>query len=125
MNINEVCSLEKQISELVAEIRNKIVDDVRSTQMEGVRHVSSSPHVCVVKLSTISKNNSILAPEYYLQDSQADLISQKLASITTASALMKTVQDIIDSRSVKIGANRHTLNPATLSVLQRFMDSKS
>lgn len=122
MNLKEVKALETRIAKLVEEVRNAVVEDVRNTPMEGVKPVSASPRACVVKLSTIMSHRCIMSPEYYIQESQAALVEQKLANLTTATALTNAIHEMIANKSVKIGSDRHPLNDSTITVLQRFAE---
>lgn len=122
MNLKDVTALEAQIGELIAEVRTAVVENVKNSPMDGVRPVSTSPRACVVSLSTVMKNKLILTPEYYIQESQAALIEQKLTGLTTATALTKAVREMLDSKQVKIGTERHPLNPSTLGVLRKFAE---
>lgn len=118
MTIKEVLEVEKSVAQMVQDLKKKIAQAVEQRPLEGVNHIA--PNIITLKASSIQHN--VWSPEYYIQEAQARNVEQALSSITTASAFVNKVRDIIDQRCVKIGANRFPLNDNTIVVLQEYLE---
>lgn len=121
--ISKIQELENSIQKIIAKIKSEIRSEISDSAMEGITHISKSPRTCVVKLSTLRANNMTMSPEYYIPESQADLVEQKLSSAKTVTEMLKAINDMMSSGYVKIGQNRHKLNPKTIDVLRKYADA--
>lgn len=120
MNINklsDVLRIEESIQDLLNNVKARIVEDIKNTNLPHVKKINS--FCVVVKFSQIERN--IWSPEYYIQDKQAEYVNTAISSCSTAITLLKKLQTIIEDRKVKIGKNVHYLNDATISVLEKHI----
>ena len=121
MTLSEIMKVEKTISEMIQQIRQQLIADVKETPVPGVRKLSENTFV--VKLSAL-KQHDIWSPEYYNNVNQADLIAEAFKNVKTTSDFITKAKDIIENRCVKIHNSGFTvtyrLNDTTISIIQKY-----
>ena len=121
-NVNEILALESRINQLIADIRNDICERVENEGFEGVKTLSKNPNCFIVSFKTINANGSVLSAEYYSQPKQAEYVRCSLEPAKTLHAVIKKLREIVETRQVKIGANKHAINPVTINVINSFLE---
>lgn len=121
MTLSEIMEVEKTISEMMHQIRQQLIADVKETPVPGVRKLSENTFV--VKLSALKQNN-IWSPEYYNNVNQADRIAEVFKNVKTTSEFIAKAKDIIENRYVKVYNSGFTvtyrLNDTTISIIQKY-----
>lgn len=117
-SLKNVLEMEKQIKEMVQHIKNEIVGETENTPIDGVKPLSKN--MAVVSFSNLK--NNIWTPEYYIPSAQAKYIEQALEHITTASAFVSKMEEIILNKKVKIGSNTYPINDTTIGVLKKYLN---
>lgn len=121
MTLSEIMEVEKTISEMIQQIRQQLIADVKETPVPGVRKLSENTFV--VKLSTL-KQHDIWSPEYYNNVNQADIIAEAFKNVKTTSDFITKAKDIIENRCVKVHNSGFTvtyrLNDTTISIIQKY-----
>lgn len=122
MKISEIRTLEEKILTVIEEVRDSVVKEVRDNPLPDVKQISASPRAAIVRLSTVQKYGGVLSAEYYIPESQAELVRQRLDGVKTATEFTSRVRDMIDTNFVKVGTNKHMLNPRTVDVLKKYVE---
>lgn len=121
MTLSEILEVEKTISEMLQQIRQQLIADVKETPVPGVRKLSENTFV--VKLSAL-KQHDIWSPEYYNNVNQADRIAEAFKTVKTTSDFIAKAKDIIKNRCVKVYNSGFTvtyrLNDTTISIIQKY-----
>lgn len=121
MTLSEIMKVEKTISEMIQQIRQQLIADVKETPVPGVHKLSENTFV--VKLSTL-KQHDIWSPEYYNNVNQADLIAEAFKNVKTTSDFIAKAKDIVENRCVKVHNSGFTvtyrLNDTTISIIQKY-----
>lgn len=121
ITLSEILEVEKTISEMLQQIRQQLIADVKKTPVPGVRKLSENTFV--VKLSAL-KQHDIWSPEYYNNVNQADRIAEVFNTVKTTSDFIAKAKDIIKNRCVKVYNSGFTvtyrLNDTTISIIQKY-----
>lgn len=121
MTLSEIMEVEKTISEMMHQIRQQLIADVKETTVPGVRKLSKN--IFVVKLSSL-KQHDIWSPEYYNNVNQADRIAEVFKNVKTTSEFIAKAKEIIENRCVKVYNSGFTvtyrLNGTTISIIQKY-----
>ena len=121
MTLSEIMKVEKTISEMIQQIRQQLIADVKETPVPGVRKLSENTFI--IRLSTL-KQHDIWSPEYYNNVNQADLIAEAFKNVKTTSDFIIKAKDIIENRCVKVHnsgfAVTYRLNDTTISIIQKY-----
>ena len=121
MTLSEIMEVEKTISEMMHQIRQQLIADVKETPVPGVRKLSEN--IFVVKLSSL-KQHDIWSPEYYNNVNQADRIAEAFKTVKTTSDFIAKAKDIIKNQCVKVYNSGFTvtyrLNDTTISIIQKY-----
>lgn len=118
-SLDEILELERKIAALVENVKRACAEEVLDADMIGVKKTGNGS--CIISLSTIRDNGLILSAEYYLQEAQAGYISQALKNTNSVSEFQTKIRTMCENKYVKIGQNRHLLNPNTVEVLKHYM----
>lgn len=116
-NLQDIIEQEKSVAAMIQQLKQDIINTVENMEIPGVKRIS--PIVAIVKFSQIK--NSVWSPEYYIAEIQAKYIEQALSNITTASAFIKKLSEIIEKKQVKISGNTYAINDTTISVLKKYV----
>ena len=121
MTLSEILEVEKTISEMIQQIRQQLIADVKETPVPGVRKLSENTFV--IKLSAL-KQHDIWSPEYYNNVNQADRIAEAFKTVKTTSDFIAKAKNIIENRCVKVYNSGFTvtyrLNDTTISIIQKY-----
>lgn len=121
ITLSEILEVEKTISEMLQQIRQQLIADVKKTPVPGVHKLSENTFV--VKLSAL-KQQDIWSPEYYNNVNQADRIAEAFKNVKTTSDFIAKAKDIIKNRCVKVYNYGFTvtyrLNDTTISIIQKY-----
>lgn len=109
-----VNKIEQLVFELTEQISNAVLNGVEKIDENTVS----------VKSSAVFANGS-LAPEYYIQSAQADLVKNALSGSEYVADVDKKLRDMIATGSVRVKGCRHRLNPNTISVLKRAIGGET
>lgn len=116
MNLNKILEVEKSVTAMVCDLKEQIVKEVSETPLKDVKPIAKN--IVIVTLSCLQHN--IWTPEYYIPSIQADYIRKVLDNISTAHSFVKKMEEMIEKRGVKIGANFHRFNDRTVSILEKY-----
>lgn len=117
MELKNLLDVEASIKQMLDAFKKELVANVSASTLPQVKPLNE--FCCVVSLSTIKANKSILSSEYYLPHIQARYVEKALSSVTTATALAEKVKQMIDTKKVKINKNEFFLNDATVEALKK------
>lgn len=121
ITLSEILEVEKTISEMLQQIRQQLIADVKKTPVPGVHKLSENTFV--VKLSAL-KQHDIWSPEYYNNVNQADRLAEAFKTVKTTSDFIAKAKDIIKNRCVKVYNSGFTvtyrLNDTTISIIQKY-----
>lgn len=115
--MRECLALEAQHEALRMEIVESVRQQIASCPSGG-KKISDSPRIFTVNFASLTNWN--LSPEYYDQDEQARIVSQKLESATSMGQMIKHMGEMVETKKVKIGSTNYHLNDKTVQVLRRF-----
>lgn len=114
-----------QSKKLIASALEDIIKRIRSCVMDGVTVSNTKVLHGTVKLSTICKNESIMSPDYYFAETQAEIVERALKRYIESTKLLgfrETIEEMVEKKSVRINQTSYRLNPETLGVLKDFLD---
>ena len=115
--IKELLFLEKHAGEIMKKEINSITKEIESTPLKGVKPINN---LCfTVSLSTLKKED-VWSPEYYSPTIQATYVRQALEKNKTIASFVKTIKDMIETKYIKIGCNKHRLNGVTIAILKQY-----
>ena len=103
MKINKIIEQEEKIKETINKLKKEIYSHVQESEFPNVKKISSN--ICIVKFSELV--NNIWSPEYYIPTTQAKYIEQALDKITTGTAFIKKVTEMVEQKGVKINYHFH------------------
>lgn len=118
MTLNEIIEAENSFSEMIDELKKKIVAEIEETPIEGVQKINSI--ISIVSFSALSKG-TILTAKYYISGAQARCVDNALKSVSTAASFVKKLQEMVDKRNVKIKGTTHPLNEQTIEILRKYI----
>ena len=116
MNLNEILEVEKSVATMVCDLKEQIAKEIAETPLKDVKPIAEN--IVIVRLSCLQHN--VWSPEYYITSVQADYVRKALDSVTTAHSFVKKMEEMIEKRGVKIGANFHRFNDKTVSILEKY-----
>lgn len=118
MTLNEIIEAENSFSEMINELKKRIVAEIEETPIEGVQKINST--ISIVSFSTLGKG-TVLTPEYYISSAQARYVGDGLKSVSTAASFVKKLQEMVDKRNVKIKGTTYPLNEQTIEILRKYI----
>ena len=112
---------EEQAQRTLKEAVKAAILAVKDTPSEGVTITSTSPLCGTIRFSTIKENGLVLSPEFYLQESQARLVQNKLEMAKTVNQVLGSIKDMVDTGRVHVTGMTYQLNRTTIDVLKQFL----
>lgn len=112
---------EEQAQRTLKEAVKAAILAVKDTPSEGVTITSTSPLCGTIRFSTIKENGLVLSPEFYLQESQARLVQNKLKKAKTVNQVLGSIKDMVDTGRVHVTGTTYQLNRTTIDVLKQFL----
>lgn len=112
---------EEQAQRTLKEAVKAAILAVKDTPSEGVTITSTSPLCGTIRFSTIKENGLVLSPEFYLQESQARLVQNKLEKAKTVNQVLGSIKDMVDTGRVHVTGMTYQLNRTTIDVLKQFL----
>lgn len=112
---------EEQAQRTLKEAVKAAILAVKDTPSEGVTITSTSPLCGTIRFSTIKGNGLVLSPEFYLQESQARLVQNKLKKAKTVNQVLGSIKDMVDTGRVHVTGTTYQLNRTTIDVLKQFL----
>ena len=117
MKINEIIEQEEKIKKTIDKLKAEIFSHVQKSDFPNVEKLSSN--IVIVKSSNLV--NNIWSPEYYIPATQAKYIEQALSTITTGTAFIKKVTEMVEQKGVKINYHFHPFHPVVIEVLKKYI----
>ena len=121
-NTRKAMQLIKQLKLLQDEIFDSIMQEI--DEIEPLKDVKPiSPHMCVIKFSTIKENGFILSPEYYIQDVQKEEIKKYLSRCgKDIEKITARIEEMINTGKIKGNTSDKTviLNQSSLKALREI-----
>lgn len=117
MKIDEIIKQEEKIKETIDKLKKEIFSHVQKSDFPDVKKISSN--ISIVKFSELV--NNIWSPEYYIPATQAKYIEQALSTITTGTAFIKKVTEMVERKGVKINCYFHPFHPVVIEVLKKYI----
>lgn len=119
--IKKALEHEEQAQRTLKEAVKAAILAVKDTPSEGVTITSTSPLCGTIRFSTIKGNGLVLSPEFYLQESQARLVQNKLKKAKTVNQVLGSIKDMVDTGRVHVTGTTYQLNRTTIDVLKQFL----
>ncbi len=116
MNLNKILEAEKSITAMVCDLKEQIVKEVSEMPLKDIKPIAKN--IVIITLSCLQHN--VWTPEYYIPSIQAGYIRKVLDNISTAHSFVRKMEEMIEKRGVKIGANFHRFNDQTISILEKY-----
>ena len=117
MKIDEIIKQEEKIKETIDKLKKEISSHVQKSDFPDVKVISSN--ISIVKFSELV--NNIWSPEYYIPATQAKYIEQVLDTITTGTAFIKKVKEMVEQKGVKIKSTFHPFHPVVIETLKKYI----
>ena len=117
MKIDEIIKQEEKIKETIDKLKKEIFLHVQKSDFPNVKVISSN--ISIVKFSELA--NNIWSPEYYIPTTQAKYIEQALSTITTGTAFIKKVTEMVEQKGVKINYHFHPFHPVIIEILKKYI----
>ena len=117
MKINEIIEQEKKIKETIDKLKEEIFSHVQKSDFPNVKKISSN----IVVVNSSNLVNNIWSPEYYIPATQAKYIEQALSTITTGTAFIKKVTEMVEQKGVKINYHFHPFHPVVIEILKKYI----
>ena len=117
MKIEDIIKQEKEIKDTINKLKEEIYLHVQKSNIPNVKKISSN--ICVVNFSELVTN--IWSPEYYIPAIQAKYIEQALSTITTGTAFVKKVNEMVEQKGVKINYHFHPFHPVVIKLLKKYI----
>ncbi len=122
-DIRTALQQEQKLGELIRRIRGALYEEITSQKIPGVQ-IEDTPFPCaIVSLSTARGFGLTLTPSYYLQRVQADIVDKRLAGANTVTDLLNRCKEMVETRIVKSNHNTYVLNPVTVNIIQKFIET--
>lgn len=119
--IKEALEHEKQAQCTLKEAIKTAIHAIENAPSEGVTIVSKSPICGTIRFSTIMENGSVLAPEFYMQPSQAELVQGQLKNARTVNDVLNSIREMTVTGKVRTSSGTQRLNKTTIDVLKQFL----
>ena len=125
--VKELLDLEKAISAKIAEVKTGMRQAVRDTKpLNGVKEESyGTLRYGIVNFSAFNdqkqNQNKVLATEYFLQSSQADLVCSAIDGAPRMEALFNRLKTLVAEKRVRKDKVSYPLNPNTVEVLEQII----
>ena len=117
MKIDEIIKQEEKIKETIDKLKKEIFSHVQKSDCPDIRIISSN--ISIVKSSELI--NNIWSPEYYIPTTQAKYIEQALDTITTGTAFIKKVKEMVEQKGVKIKSTFYPFHPVVIEILKKYI----
>lgn len=105
MDIKEMASLSKSYENSLNDIRNKIIDEIKKilskVELPNVKRISSSPLIVTVPASVVFSNSWNMSAEYYISETQVNLIISKIKNKQTLSEIEHFIDLIISDGYIR------------------------
>ena len=108
---------EEKIKETINKLKEEIFSHVQKSEFPNIKKLSSN--IVIVKSSNLVNNN--WSPEFYIPAIQAKYIEQALDTITTGTAFIKKVTEMVERKGVTIKSNFHPFHPVVIEVLKKYI----
>ncbi len=115
MKIEDIIKQEKEIKETINKLKEEIYLHVQKSNIPNVKKISSN--ICVVNFSELVTN--IWSPEYYIPAIQAKYIEQVLDTITTGTAFINKITEMINRKGVTIKSKFYPFHPVVIEILKK------
>lgn len=123
MSIEKLISDYKKALEETERMKQCVItalnEEITDTPIPGVEKISGSPNAVSVKFSALSRG--ILAPEYYIPESQAKLVTERISGIVAPDVLVAALEEMIEKKRVVLQYTTHFLNETTISILNKVL----
>ena len=120
-DLRTLAEVESRTRDSLEAIKRQILREVKAAKEEGIKNLNA--HCALVSLSTIRGFGMILAPEYYLQDKQAELVSAAISRDNTALRLIASLEEMVQKGYVRYCGTNQRLNNTTLGILNRVLEN--
>ena len=117
MDLSTILEMEMSISKMLNEEKNKIVEEIRTSPIDGVTPINN---LCF-SISLSALQYGVLSPDYYSPVRQADYVDYALKNRTTATEFISTIKKLIEEKKVKKDGNYYHLNNQTIIILSRYL----
>lgn len=122
MSIKQMCKsvsiYETALNELRKGIVEEIAERLSQVDMPDIQRVSSSPLIVIVKASTVFSNSWNMSAEYYISESQARVLIEKIRNKVLISDIAKFINEVITNGYIKVDSrNKMFINTAVKAEL--------
>lgn len=106
MSIKQMCQSASIYEAALNEVRNNIVKEIAErlakVELPDVQRISSSPCIVIVKASTVFSNSWNVSAEYYITESQTNLLVEKISNKTTITEIKKFIGEVVSKGYIEI-----------------------
>lgn len=118
--VTELTALQTQIDHMIAKLNEELFGSVRDNPLEGVKQISGGLNAGVVSISTIlGTPGRNLSASYYLSESQAEAVKERISRCTSVNYVFKAVREMITEGKVQNGQNVIMLNERTKDLIRQ------
>ena len=119
--LKQCLEIERQTAKLRADFVNEIGEKIKAqpTTAKKIENTGSC-RMFTVNFSELTSWN--LSPEFYDQEMQAEIVTQRLHATSNVYSLMNHIKDMVDKKSTRVGSTTYRLNPKTIAVLQEVLN---
>lgn len=116
---------EQQLHNMVEGLKKEVVQEVRTTSpLDGVKPIEGTSLRCAMVSSSaiFASKGLVMAADYYIQDSQADIVQAAISPCQSVRGLMDRLQNMSETSRVSTGgASGSMLNEQTVSAISKFV----
>lgn len=120
MKLSNIIDFENKTRRLLNEKINAIVEEIRTTKLEGVDKINEN----CFSMNLSALENGILSADYYSQTQQAEYINSVLRNKKTATEFKKAIETIVEKGCAEIGSYKYRarINKKTIEILKKHLD---
>lgn len=118
--VTELATLQAQVDQMIAKLNEDLFRAVRDNPMEGVTKIPGDLNAGIVSISTIlGTPGRNLSASYYLSESQAEAVKERISSCTGVEYVFKAVREMIADGKVRNVQNVIILNERTKDLIRQ------
>lgn len=104
------------------ELRNNIVEEIAKilskVELPEAKRISSSPLIVIVKASTVFSNSWNMSAEYYISETQTNVLIEKIRNKITISEIKDFISNVISDGYIRLDSkNKMFINSAVKKAL--------
>lgn len=127
MSIKQMCQSASIYEAALNEVRKNIVEEIAKrlakVKLPDVQRISSSPCIVIVKASTVFSNSWNMSAEYYITESQTNLLIEKISKKTTITEIKHFIDEVVSTGYIRMDSrNKMFINSAVKAALIEILN---